>query len=799
MDILKQAFCIWGAEPAEEDSCYSFRKEFSYIADGRKTILYIAADSTFIVWINGVRCPITQLLDFPEYRMFSELDITSYLHEGGNVIAVEVQYIGGKFLTYSPGQAFLSAMILQGDSIIVKTDNTWSFARSLPWQAGKKILATGQLRYVYCYNACNETNWQLPEYETDNRWSNTVVLENIQNWQMSLRNVPVLSELKKLTATIVQTGYLFRSKEDEVFAKSNYRDYMTSVVQPDYFQDFDSSQQIDGYYRTNYKLDPEKPYHFTFKPIPPDRDHANGYYIILDMGKETVGYLTFDITAPAGTVVDISHGEHLADGRVRVNINGGLNFTDRYICKEGRNEFTYYHRRLGGRYLELHFTQAGDGVIGLRYVGLIPVELPLPPAANFRNQDRLLRKINDVSIDTLKLCMHDHYEDCPWREQGLYAYDSRNQMLYGYYVWGNYDFAAASIDLLGRSFDGERYLALTAPCASKQTIPIFTLVWIIEILEQYMHSGSPALFQRWQKQIETILDAALADKDVNDDGLYSPGTNENYWNFCEWTGQLSGLNKYPQAPYNIYLCESLRAAAAMSRLQNNMEKAAVWQAKADALAQRIHEVFFDAANECYQAVKDGDDPFIYEHVQAIMLAGNLVPAEQLPVILNTLCRKKKDTMRKVDLSALYYFITALMKQEDGDLHAYLLEYLRELFEPMILSGATSLWETRQGAADFGGCASLCHAWGAAMPYFCGRYLLGVKPLEPGFKRFSVKPYPGDYESAEGEVPTPYGMIRVSWKKSPAGLNVHVEHPAGLEMEPEQYKDSPVAAFTATVR
>ena len=69
--------------------------------------------------------------------------------------------------------------------------------------------------------------------------------------------------------------------------------------------------------------------------------------------------------------------------------------------------------------------------------------------------------------------MHEHYEDCPWREQALYAYDSRNQMLYGYYVWGNYDFAATSLDLLGRGIRSDGMLELCAPAKAWITIPSF--------------------------------------------------------------------------------------------------------------------------------------------------------------------------------------------------------------------------------------------------------------------------------------------------------------------------------------
>ncbi len=70
---------------------------------------------------------------------------------------------------------------------------------------------------------------------------------------------------------------------------------------------------------------------------------------------------------------------------------------------------------------------------GVRYLN----QKGIPEAmVNFSNKvspeiRRILQKIYDVSIYTLKCCMHEHYEDCPWREQALYTMDSRNQMLCG--------------------------------------------------------------------------------------------------------------------------------------------------------------------------------------------------------------------------------------------------------------------------------------------------------------------------------------------------------------------------------
>ena len=108
--------------------------------------------------------------------------------------------------------------------------------------------------------------------------------------------------------------------------------------------------------RRKQSLNPEHDFCFRFSAIPADAS-ANGYYVILDLGKESVGFLTLKVDAPGGTVIDLCHGEHLDDGRVR-SLIGGRNFADRFICCDGYNEFTYAHRRIGGRYIELHITNA---------------------------------------------------------------------------------------------------------------------------------------------------------------------------------------------------------------------------------------------------------------------------------------------------------------------------------------------------------------------------------------------------------------------------------------------------------
>ncbi len=757
---------IWSSKPAERDSYRRFRRTFEWNGEESAPVR-ISADSTFVLYINGKRVPVAQLADMPDDRTYSEYDIAEFLRPGKNIAAVEVHYIGENFLTYRTGEAFLYCA-LPGDD---RNSAVWKTAPGEPWTNGLCQKVSGQLGYTFCFDARKETDWTSPDFD-DSGWEEAAETEAAKNWKFSKRRVPQLNELEFPEAELVQHGTLFRAEERETPAATCMADFLRhELFIWGCFSKFDETQKVDNTIRTRIKLRPG----FVFRAL---GEHENGYYVILDLKKETVGFPVIGLHAPAGTIVDIVHGEHLESGRCRADI-WGRNFADRYICREGDNHFCYTHRRLGLRYLELHIIppQGNTAEITLNQGGVIPLELPLPQQAALATEDRMLKQLVQVSADTLKLCMHEHYEDCPWREQGLYAYDSRNQILYGYYVWGNYDFAEAALDLLGKSFDGDRYLALTSPGLTTLTIPVFTLVWITELYEHMMYSGRTALFEKWRNQADLILNRALASEDPEAPGLYHPGENGNYiWNFCEWNGLLSGLKGNAQAPFNIYLHEALLATAKMHRITGNEVRAAELEKTADNLEKSIERTFYDPATALYRA-NLSDSPERYEHIQCIMLAEDLVPASKQPGILTAF---GQHSMKKAELNALRYYVNGLAKCGPAG-RKILHEELRKMLEPMVLSGATSLWETLTGSEDFVYAGSLCHGWSAVMPYYSGAFLLGVTPLEPGFRKFAVRPYAGDLTHLSGEIPTPHGMIKVQWHKADDGiLDVQATCPEGTE-------------------
>lgn len=65
-----------------------------------------------------------------------------------------------------------------------------------------------------------------------------------------------------------------------------------------------------------------------------------------------------------------------------------------------------------------------------------------------------------------------------------------------------------------------------------------------------------------------------------------------------------------------------------------------------------------------------------------------------------------------------------------------------------------------------GTTSLAHGWsGGPVPALSG-YVLGIRPTTPGFARWIVEPQPGDLRYAQGQAPTPHGLIISRWQRGP---------------------------------
>ncbi len=207
--------------------------------------------------------------------------------------------------------------------------------------------------------------------------------------------------------------------------------------------------------------------------------------------------------------------------------------------------------------------------------------------------------------------MHEHYEDCPWREQALYAMDSRNQMLFGYYAFGEYEFARASLYLMSqgqREKDG--LLDICFPTDNKLTIPSFSLMYFIEMREYIVYSGDTSLAEECYHVLTGLAKAFLSR--IDSTGLCPSFYSDDgdYWGFYEWSETLDGVfgetKKRYECPLNACLSIALWNMAKISHFLGFKSDEKYYLEKTRKLNAAIRRNFWNENTNFSSPFSDGE-------------------------------------------------------------------------------------------------------------------------------------------------------------------------------------------------
>lgn len=776
-----QARWIWQGKSEGVNAYVEFRKVFVLAGGVRRAELRIAADSDFEVWVNGDLIGWNQYQSWPWDKCYNTYKVKG-LSQGKHVIAVRVYYRGENFFTYAKGRAGLICQLAsETGEVLAATEGSWRCRASKSYHSGEAAKVTTQLGYTIHYDARGEDGWQAAGYR-DNGWEKAVELGGATEgfWKVMRERPMALLEEKAVRGAALQScGYFKRTKSKGSAAEMVMSDALR-YVKPAALFDWQDERSMKFEERKRIVLQGRAKQGLVSRIT-----KAEGVYLIFDVGAQEAGLLELDIEAPAGTMVDIAHGEHLDDMRVRAAV-GGRNFADRYICGKGRRVWVQRYRRLGGRYLQVHLSgTAGKAVI--YQCSLRPTDYPFEMKGAFACNDSLLNQVWQTGRRTMQLCAHEHYEDCPWREQSLYGCDSRLQALYGHYSFGDYKFTAASWELLGGHLREDDLEEITAPTFAGLTIPGFSLHWISAVWELYWHSGDKKVLEKHYGTICRILDRMLTR--LNKEGVVETSTEPGHWHFYEWTEGLAGdcgkacagkrPDKRMDAVFNLLLLNSLRATHAMSEVLGDSWGEAYGQAHRR-IVKSFHKVFWDAKRGAYASYKRGATRWHYAQLtEALAILEGVGSAAVTKDLREKLTAD--ETLVKAEYSSKLFVYEALLG--DGERYgAWVLEDIRRCFGRMIYAGATSLWEHFDGADAFGFAGSLCHAWSSVLNYVGGARILGIRPVRAGFEQFEFAPVTGGLAEAQGAVPTSKGIIHVQWRDNGKEIRAKIRYPKGLTMK-----------------
>ena len=442
------------------------------------------------------------------------------------------------------------------------------------------------------------------------------------------------------------------------------------------------------------------------------KNEGNTHFLV-DLGREEAGFMMLEADSAEAQDVIIAYGEHIVDGGVRRKI-GNRDFSAEIRLREGSNAYLNPFRRFGGRYLELF----AERPLTLKRLTLVPVEYPVKQAENQPVMDELQKRIYDTAVRTLQLCMHEHYEDTPWREQALYAMDSRNQMLCGYYAFGEYAFARGNLLLFSKDNRRDGLLSICTPSKDDLTIPSFSLHYFTAVWEYTRYSGDLSLAREIWPKLESLMQVFI---DRLENNLAPVFSESCHWNFYEWSEGLSGqLFHWDEKRFDAALnCLLSLALQAMDHLALALDRDSGYLALAEKINAAIRTQFFDEKRRIF--VNSTEDDHGSELVNALAILCGASHGEEAKK-LAALLAQTDNGLTPATLSMRCFPYDALLKTDRARYAPWVIGDIDRRYEKMLAAGATSFWETEKGEQDFSRAGSLCHGW-SAMPVYYYHLLL----------------------------------------------------------------------------
>lgn len=687
---FKNAEWIWAVSEAQKDSYADFCVDFE-VGEISECKIMIAADSDYALYVNGAVAGFGQYADYPEHKVGDIIDISDFIREGKNRIAVTVWYYGNSSMTYACGKAGVIFEVL-ADGITVAASSANTLSRLSPsYIHGECLNITEQLGYTFHFDNTQNDGFQYAGTMLNNFTPSVPVRGIVPTVHERPIKRLVLGERCAVEA-VSQGTFKYSRNYSTVGADMQYADLGFKKL---FAICGSKDRKIDG-----------KTY---------ASDDGDGIYLLLDMGKETVGFLDIDIEVAEDCRMDVGYGEHIADGRCRTSV-GQRNFSCVIDLKCGRNQYLNTFRRFGCRYIQLFIHSHS---VRVSYAGIRPVYYPL--GYKKYNGDNLLRnEIYKTCQHTLACSMHTHYEDCPWREQAMYTMDSRNQMLCGYYAFGEKEFAAASLKLIARGIRNDGLLSICYPSGGTLAIPSFSLIYFLQMNEYIKYTQDIDVPRDCFSVMETLINAFEAQS--NDGGLINSFKGDEYWNFYEWSPTLDGCDKSLQpcteAALNAFYSVALANYMEICRFLGYTETALWADKRRKSINSAIARTFFDLESGLFKNFIGEEKYSVLTNALCLLCgaAEDVDTSAMLEVLESNGMKNENIEVYPCTLSMNCFRFDALLKADRKKYGKLILNDIDQTYLKMLESGATSFWETEDGERAFGGAGSLCHGW-AALPIY----------------------------------------------------------------------------------
>lgn len=475
--------------------------------------------------------------------------------------------------------------------------------------------------------------------------------------------------------------------------------------------------------------------------------------LLLDFGKELQGgiVLVTDQQTTKNAKIRIRFGESASEAMSE--IGGKKNATNDHSLRDFETGVPWLGKletgNSGFRFVRIDLLTPSSE-LSLKEVSAKFIYRDIPYLGSFRCSDKRLDKIWETGAYTVLLNMQNYLWDGIKRDRLVWVGDMNPEIMTINSVFGFNETVPLSLDLCRDITPLPQWM---------NGISSYSLWWIINHYNWYYYTGNKEYLLEQKEYLIKLLNQAIEKIDKDGCEVLDGGR------FLDWPSNDD--KKAIHAGLQSLMIIALNAGREICNTIDLPEMSKKCNDAVMLLKKNIPE-----HNNSKQAA-------------SLMALSGLLAADKANDVISA------DGSKRFSTFYGYYMLEA--KALAGD-YTGALNNIREYWGAMLDYGATTFWEDFnldwiKNASridelvpagkddlhgDFGAYCylgfrhSLCHGWASGPTAWISKYVLGVIPVEPGFKKVKIVPHLGDLSFAEGTFPTPNGIIKIKHVKQKDG-------------------------------
>jgi hypothetical protein len=793
---------IWSdAAPLDADQYAQFRVAFPATRHAR----FIGfADSTFTLFCNGH--PVGTGPDFGVARAprLTTLDLTPFLSEAGNLVAVQVFFEGRRndCTDICAWKAGLIGWIETAEGVI-PSDASWLARRAFevipPRAEGWRLFANHRLAWLDLRH--DPPSWEMPG-EVGGDWQPaTVIAAHPDPERPELRATPLLAQTltRLLPTALLDAGYA-QGGED---------------IQPCHAEDVArrlAAQRLESLVRPRSPLGPPWSQHGDFVLHAADAGRVRELglpvlvdgawqgqlaagegepFLLFDFGRQASGVVLLELEVAAHTTIDLAYGETLVRSRIDPCVMGH-SFADRLVIGPGRHRLRAPHDR-AFRYLQL----SCSGAARLHDLALEEHVYPHDDVERFRHADPALQGIWELCRQTLHQTSLSTLVDNARRErQGWGGPDLSTVNLSYIAMFGDWALPRKKLEDFCDYFDLHGAIPCWAPGNGAWVggIPAHDLWFPTAARDLTLYSGDLTCGRRLLAVAEAVL--AHYETKLGPEGLLA---DTGGWKWAEWslrTTDAAGIDTWE----NLLAVQAWQAVADL-RGWLELDDGGPARRRAAEYAQAIGKHLWHPGHQALsQGTRGGGalSDFGSQVDNALAITLKVLTGERADSAAR-FCggasgtwptnrsgwhgdaggdRGRFDPRRAIPAGSPFASALCAAALHALGRHQQAVEYVRHNFGALLDEGDGAAWESWPVLVP--GIAANCssQSFGASIAHVLVACLGGLRPLRPGGRQMQWTPPDPKLGAIEVAVQTVLGEVRVRQEGGSRAWQV----PAGVRLE-----------------